>query len=351
MGNIVCYSADGDILQYYTQWDVNQKLIIKGADTSSAPDFHFLNTLMSDTYVVESQISGGEIIVDVPDELLQYEVPIIAHVSYVDGTTEYTVRIPIMPRKKPVNYIYTETDSGSGSGGSSGAQVSIANNLTTNNANMALSAAQGVVIKKMIDDIDLEIESMIDLSEMTNAIRDAVKDKIDADQMNTAIEDALSNFDGDGSGGNVLVANNLTTDDPDMALSAAQGVVLDTKIMNVDRDVQSKVGADEMSSAINNAVSNKVSINEVNSAISEALSNFSGGGSGESGEDGATFTPSIDANGNLSWSNNKGLSNPETVNIKGDSGETPERGVHYWTETDISEIKSYLDDVIIGGRW
>lgn len=264
MGNIVCYNADGEVLQYYTQWDVNQKLIIKGADTSSAPDFHFLNTLMSDTYVVESQISGGEIIVDVPDELLQYEVPIIAHVSYVDGTTEYTVRIPIMPRKKPVNYIYTETDSGSGSGGSSGTQVSIANNLTTNNANMALSAAQGVV--------------------------------------------------------------------------------LNTKI-------QSKVSADEMSSAINNAVSNKVGINEVNSAISEALSNFSGGGSGESGEDGATFTPSIDANGNLSWSNNKGLSNPEPVNIKGDSGETPERGVHYWTETDISEIKSYLDDVIIGGRW
>lgn len=39
------------------------------------------------------------------------------------------------------------------------------------------------------------------------------------------------------------------------------------------------------------------------------------------GEDGATFTPSVDTAGNLSWTNNKGLSNPATVNIKGPKGE------------------------------
>ena len=38
------------------------------------------------------------------------------------------------------------------------------------------------------------------------------------------------------------------------------------------------------------------------------------------GEDGATFTPSVDSKGNLSWSNNKGLTNPTTVNIKGEQG-------------------------------
>lgn len=37
------------------------------------------------------------------------------------------------------------------------------------------------------------------------------------------------------------------------------------------------------------------------------------GGSG--GNDGATFTPSVDADGNLSWTNDKGLENPETVNL------------------------------------
>lgn len=42
------------------------------------------------------------------------------------------------------------------------------------------------------------------------------------------------------------------------------------------------------------------------------------------GVDGATFTPSVDSAGNLSWSNNKGLANPPTVNIKGPKGDAVE---------------------------
>lgn len=50
------------------------------------------------------------------------------------------------------------------------------------------------------------------------------------------------------------------------------------------------------------------------------------GKDGADGEDGATFTPSVDANGNLSWTNDKGLSNPPTVNIKGPKGDSGEGG-------------------------
>ena len=50
-----------------------------------------------------------------------------------------------------------------------------------------------------------------------------------------------------------------------------------------------------------------------------------GSGSG-SGENGATFTPAIDSDGNLSWTNDKGLDNPETVNIKGPKGDTGQNG-------------------------
>ena len=45
------------------------------------------------------------------------------------------------------------------------------------------------------------------------------------------------------------------------------------------------------------------------------------------GEDGATFTPSVDSEGNLSWSNNKGLTNPTTVNIKGEQGIQGKQGI------------------------
>lgn len=45
------------------------------------------------------------------------------------------------------------------------------------------------------------------------------------------------------------------------------------------------------------------------------------GASGADGEDGATFTPSVSEAGVLSWTNDKGLPNPDPVNIKGPPGE------------------------------
>ena len=46
------------------------------------------------------------------------------------------------------------------------------------------------------------------------------------------------------------------------------------------------------------------------------------GKDGEKGADGVTFTPSIDTNGVLSFTNNGGLENPEPIDIKGDNGIT-----------------------------
>lgn len=51
-----------------------------------------------------------------------------------------------------------------------------------------------------------------------------------------------------------------------------------------------------------------------------------GGAPGKDGKDGATFTPSVDVSGNLSWSNDGGLPNPATVNIKGEKGDPGEKG-------------------------
>jgi hypothetical protein len=35
----------------------------------------------------------------------------------------------------------------------------------------------------------------------------------------------------------------------------------------------------------------------------------------------------------------------------GSDGKTPVRGTDYWTAADIAEIKSYVDDAILGGAW
>ena len=55
-----------------------------------------------------------------------------------------------------------------------------------------------------------------------------------------------------------------------------------------------------------------------------ALSNDQGG---QSGQNGATFTPYVSPDGVISWTNDKDLPNPAPVNIKGDKGEPGERGV------------------------
>ena len=50
------------------------------------------------------------------------------------------------------------------------------------------------------------------------------------------------------------------------------------------------------------------------------------GEKGDPGEDGVTFTPSVSESGVISWTNNGGLNNPESVNIKGAKGDKGDTG-------------------------
>ena len=58
-------------------------------------------------------------------------------------------------------------------------------------------------------------------------------------------------------------------------------------------------------------------IEELNRKVDE------GGGAGEPG---ATFIPSVDSEGTLSWTNDGGLNNPDPVNIMGPRGEVGPQG-------------------------
>ena len=70
-------------------------------------------------------------------------------------------------------------------------------------------------------------------------------------------------------------------------------------------------------------------ITEHADAIRALQQNAPTGGEGEgdgTGENGATFIPSLDEAGNLSWTNDKGLINPPPVNIMGPQGNTGPQG-------------------------
>lgn len=50
------------------------------------------------------------------------------------------------------------------------------------------------------------------------------------------------------------------------------------------------------------------------------------GEQGDTGARGITFTPVVDSKGNISWSNDGGLENPQTVNVTGPKGDTGAKG-------------------------
>ncbi len=70
----------------------------------------------------------------------------------------------------------------------------------------------------------------------------------------------------------------------------------------------------------------------------------------DSGEfDGATFTPSVDVDGNLSWTNDKGRDNPATVNIKGYSPAILVREIEGGRELIITDSRQSQTITIMDG--
>ena len=66
----------------------------------------------------------------------------------------------------------------------------------------------------------------------------------------------------------------------------------------------------------------KVNDSGIEMKVSEATPIYKEGG----GANGATFYPSVSPDGVLSWENDKGLENPEPVNIKGAKGDKGDPG-------------------------
>ena len=92
----------------FYQWDVNQKLILSGM--TSACEIHFKNVDARNAYVLKPYEHLGFYVVDVPNILLQKANSITVWV-YVNGeyTNEQAV-FNVIPRQKPADYIYTETE-------------------------------------------------------------------------------------------------------------------------------------------------------------------------------------------------------------------------------------------------
>lgn len=118
---------------------------------------------------------------------------------------------------------------------------------------------------------------------------------------------------------------------------------------------------------IENLSNDKLDASKLPEAVNEALAQAKASGEfdGKDGKDGADgqngYTPvkGVDyfdgadgKDGQDGYTPKKGVDYFDGKDGKdGQDGYTPARGTDYWTSADISEIKSYVDEAILGGAW
>ena len=92
------------------QWDTNQKLVV---DNDKVCEVHFCNGTDSCALVCEVYEADGVRVVNIPNIILQsdFNINAFAYVIDKDGCyTEYKQVFKVMPRSKPTDYVYTETE-------------------------------------------------------------------------------------------------------------------------------------------------------------------------------------------------------------------------------------------------
>lgn len=122
MFKITCYDEKRFPITHLTQWDVDITLFIEeGTQLGESPNLpvvHWSNRYTTDALVVETTMdSNGLLAVKVPNLLLQKGTPVIGYM-YIYGINGaagysksiYSIRLPVRPRQKPMDYMYTETE-------------------------------------------------------------------------------------------------------------------------------------------------------------------------------------------------------------------------------------------------
>lgn len=96
------------------QWDTGRQIKITPGENAIVDEVHFSNAYSKDALVVKPQVNTqGNIVADIPNILLWQVFPINVYVvmEFPNGKgTIYEEQLKINPRKKPSDYVYTETE-------------------------------------------------------------------------------------------------------------------------------------------------------------------------------------------------------------------------------------------------
>lgn len=95
------------------QWDLNQVLSVTGLNLTVAPEVHFSNANMDKALVRQATLLDHVVSVPIPNSLLQESLLINAHIGIYENDTFKVVelvQIPVIPKKRPVDYKIETSD-------------------------------------------------------------------------------------------------------------------------------------------------------------------------------------------------------------------------------------------------
>lgn len=102
-----CYDAQNRTLRTLYQWDKDVTILIKGVAMTPAPTFQFANRKTKETISVDSSVSGEDLVVTIPNVLLERPEAIFAYIyrrtSSGAGRTLGSIYIPVRARQKPAD--------------------------------------------------------------------------------------------------------------------------------------------------------------------------------------------------------------------------------------------------------
>lgn len=108
MDDLICYDLYGNPLEFLTQWDQEQVVVLKDIEIPATPVARFTNIASKVSLVVKPVEEDGVLKIDVPNILLTQPYPIALYVNYEDldgfNKTMHILHIPVNPCKRPEDY-------------------------------------------------------------------------------------------------------------------------------------------------------------------------------------------------------------------------------------------------------
>lgn len=223
MYEVQCLDSYGNTINYFTQWDVDQTIVIPidkcnlpdtelpSSPVYTLPEVHFCNTKRDERFVTRSmKVDDNTISAVVPNILLQEPYPLLVYVYMTDSkdtSSQKTIlrsEIPVRKSAKPSDYFYIENISR--------ITAEMIKDEIEDVVNNTRQAAIDTITTKKTDSVNLvestKVSAINDITTTTDNAEKAVNNQLDEDYDEGSIVVNGNAY----TGGFVNVGNDIISD-------------------------------------------------------------------------------------------------------------------------------------------